>query len=68
MLCRAAENNVYFASVNCASDGSPSTSAVIRPDGSVLAWQPYGCEGLLLADLDTSAATGLLAARCRLGV
>jgi predicted amidohydrolase len=68
MLCRAAENSVYFASVNCASDGSPSTSAVIRPDGSVLAWQPYGCEGLLLADLDTSAATGLLAARCRLGV
>jgi predicted amidohydrolase len=68
MLCRAAENSVYFASVNCAGDGSPSTSAVIRPDGSVLAWQPYGCEGLLLADLDTSAATGLLAARCRLGV
>ena len=68
MLCRAAENSVYFASVNCASEGSPSTSAVIRPDGSVLAWQPYGCEGLLIADLDTSAATGLLASRCRLGV
>lgn len=68
MLCRAAENSVYFASVNCASEGSPSTSAVIRPDGSVLTWQPYGCEGLLIADLDTSAATGLLASRCRLGV
>lgn len=65
MLCRAAENGCYFASVNCASDGSPTTSAVVRPDGTVLAWQPYGREGLLVADLDTAAATGLLAARCR---
>jgi predicted amidohydrolase len=65
MLCRAAENVCYFASVNCASDGSPTTSAVVRPDGTVLAWQPYGKEGLLLADLDTGAATGFLAARCR---
>ncbi|HEY2375566.1 MAG TPA: carbon-nitrogen hydrolase family protein [Gemmatimonadaceae bacterium] len=65
MLCRAAENSCYFASVNCASDGSPSTSAVIKPDGSVLAWQPYGCEGLLVADLDLSEATALLASRLR---
>ena len=65
MLCRAAENTCYFASVNCASDGSPTTSAVVRPDGTVLAWQPYGEEGLLVADIDTAAATGLLAARCR---
>ncbi len=65
MLCRAAENTCYFASVNFASEGSPSTSAVVRPDGTVLAWQPYGTEGLLVADLDLSAATGLLASRCR---
>ena len=65
MLCRAAENGCYFASVNCASDGSPTTSAVIRPDGSVLAWQPYGEEGVLIADLDITTATGLFAARCR---
>jgi predicted amidohydrolase len=65
MLCRAAENGCYFASVNYASDGSPTTSAVVRPDGTLLAWQPYGEDGLLIADLDTSAATGLLAARCR---
>ncbi len=64
-LCRAAETVFYFASVTCASDGSPTTSAVVRPDGTVLAWQPYGKDGLLLADLDTPAATGLLAARCR---
>jgi predicted amidohydrolase len=65
MLCRAAENSVYFASVNCASDGSPTTSAVVAPDGSVVAWQPYGKDGLLFADIDTDAATGFLAARCR---
>ena len=65
MLCRAAENSCYFASVNCAIEGSPTTSAVIRPDGSVLTWQPYGEEGLLMADLDLAAATGLLATRCR---
>jgi predicted amidohydrolase len=65
MLCRAAENSCYFASVNCASPGSPSTSAVVRPDGTLLSYQPYGKEGLLIADLDLSAATGLLAKRCR---
>jgi predicted amidohydrolase len=65
MLCRAAENICYFASVNCASRGSPTTSAVVRPDGTVLSYQPYGKEGLLLADIDITAATGLLAARCK---
>lgn len=65
MLCRAAENTVYFASVNCASDGSPTTSAVVNPDGTVLAWHPYGKDGLLVADIDTARATGFLAARCR---
>ena len=65
MLCRAAENTCYFASVNCASEGSGTTSAVVRPDGTLQCYQPYGDEGLLVADLDLSAATGLLAARCR---
>jgi predicted amidohydrolase len=64
-LCRAAENTCYFASVNCASEGSPTTSAVVRPDGTLLCYQPYGKAGLLLADIDTAEATGLLAARCR---
>ena len=63
MLCRAAENTCYFASVNCASAGSPSTSAVVRPDGSLLAFQPYGREGLLVVDIDLGEATGLLAGR-----
>jgi predicted amidohydrolase len=65
VLCRAAENTCYFATVNFASAGSPTTSAVARPDGTLLSYQPYGQEGLLVADLDISAATGLLAARCK---
>lgn len=65
MLCRAAENTCYFASVNCASAGSPTTSAVVRPDGTLLKHQPYGQEGLLVADIDLSAATGLLAGRLK---
>jgi predicted amidohydrolase len=65
MLCRAAENTCYFASVNCASDGSGTTSAVARPDGTLQCFQPYGEEGLLVADLDLRAATGFLASRCR---
>jgi predicted amidohydrolase len=65
MLCRAAENTCFFASVNVASEGSPTTSAIVRPDGRVLAWQPYGQPGLLVADVDLGEATGLLASRCR---
>ena len=64
-LCRAAENTCYFATVNCASTGSPTTSAVVRPDGTLLSYQPYGKDGLLIADNDINAATGLLAARCK---
>jgi predicted amidohydrolase len=65
MLCRAAENSCWFASVNCASPGSPTTSAIICPDGKLLCYQPYGKEALLVADIDLSAATCLLASRCR---
>jgi len=65
VLCRAAENTCYFASVNCASEGSGTTSAIARPDGTLLCHQPYGQEGLLVADLDLHLATGLLARRCR---
>jgi predicted amidohydrolase len=64
-LCRAAENTCYFATVNCASTGSPTTSAVVRPDGTLLSYQPYGQQGLLIAEIELAAATGLLAARCK---
>jgi len=62
-LCRAAENTCYFATVNYASVGSPTTSAIVNPDGTLLAYQPYGEEGLLVAELDLELATGLLARR-----
>jgi predicted amidohydrolase len=62
-LCRAAENTCFFATVNCAGAGSPTTSAVIRPDGTLLCYQPYGQPGLLLADIDLAEATGFLAKR-----
>jgi predicted amidohydrolase len=64
-LCRAAENTCFFATVNYASTGSGTTSAVVRPEGTLLAYQPYGKPGLLIADVDLTEATGLLAARCK---
>lgn len=64
-LCRAAENTCYFVTVNFASPGSPTTSALVRPDGTLLGYQPYGEEGLLIADIDLTSATGLLATRLR---
>lgn len=63
VLCRAAENTCYFATVNYASAGSPTTSAVARPDGTLMGYQPYGQEGLLVADIDLALATGVLAKR-----
>jgi Tol biopolymer transport system component len=51
---------IYFASA-----GSPTTSAVIDPGGTLLSYQPYGQEGLLIADIDLAQATGLLASRLR---
>lgn len=65
ILCRAAENTCYVATVNHASAGAPTTSAIANPDGTLLCHQPYGQEGLLLADLDLDAATGLLASRLK---
>ncbi|MDR3765271.1 MAG: carbon-nitrogen hydrolase family protein [Acidobacteriota bacterium] len=64
-LCRAAENTCYFATVNYAGAASATTSAVARPDGTLLAFQPYGQQGLLVADVDLDAATGYLAGRLR---
>ena len=65
VLCRAAENTFFLASVNYATEGSPTTSVVAPSDGTVLAWQPYGKEGLLVVDVETEEATGFLASRYR---
>jgi predicted amidohydrolase len=64
-LCRAAENSCYFATVNYAGACSATTSAVVDPDGQMVAGYPYGEEGLLVADVETTRATGFLARRCR---
>jgi len=64
-LCRAAENTCYFATVNCALEGSSTTSALIDPAGVLIAYQPYWREGILFGDIQTESATGLLAKRLR---
>jgi hypothetical protein len=38
---------------------------VVRPDGTLLAYQPYGKPGLLVAEIDIDEATRLLARRCK---
>jgi predicted amidohydrolase len=65
VLCRAAENTCYFATVNYASEGSPTTSAIAGPDGTLVGYQPYGRSGLFVADVDLTPATCLLALRNR---
>ena len=62
-LCRAAENTCYFATVNCAIRGSSTTSALVDPQGVLVAHQPYGKEGILFGEIHTEKATGLLAKR-----
>ena len=57
--------SITLARVNYASAGSPTTLAVVRPDGTLLCHQEYGKEGLLVTDLDLATATGLLAARLK---
>jgi hypothetical protein len=37
----------------------------VRPDGTLLAFQPYGRPGLLFADIDPAEATGFLARRLK---
>ena len=64
-MCRAAENACYFATVNNAISGASTTSAIIRPDGTLLTHQPYGQHGLLFGDINPSEATGYLANRLR---
>lgn len=65
VLCRAAENEIWFASVNSASENSATTSAIADPAGRLLAFQPYGASGLLYQTLDLDRARASLARRLR---
>jgi predicted amidohydrolase len=62
-VCRAAENTIYFATVNYAIPNSIAGTALIDPDGAITAMHTNGSENLLVADIDPSRATGLLARR-----
>jgi predicted amidohydrolase len=63
MLCRAVENEIYFASVNTAVRHQESATCVVSPDGGLVASAPCGEEALLVTDLDLARATGLYARR-----
>lgn len=63
ITCRALENGIYVAAVNYAFRHQESATAVVGPGGELVAHHPYGQEGLLVADIDPAAATGLLASR-----
>lgn len=63
MIMRAAENTIYFASVNYAMKYPESATSIIGPDGKCIAYQPYTQIGVLVVDIDLDKATGLLAKR-----
>lgn len=63
VMCRALENTVYVASVNYAFRHPESATALLGPQGELVAHLPYGEEGVLVRDMDLSAATGKLAKR-----
>lgn len=63
MMMRAMENTIYFASVNYATKFQESATSLIAPNGKCIAHQPYGKTGIIIAYIDTSLATGILAKR-----
>ena len=63
MIARAAENSIFFASVNYALPRQDAATSLIGPSGECLAWAPYGEESLLVHDVDPALASGLLASR-----
>lgn len=63
MVCRAVENEIYFASANYALRFPESATSIIAPSGECAAHLPYGQEGVLVQEVDTQLATGLFAAR-----
>ena len=63
IMMRALENTIYFASANYASKYPESGTAVIAPNGDCIAHEVYGRIGVIVADIDLDAATGLLAKR-----
>ena len=65
MMLRACENEIWFASVNCATAFQESATTLVAPDGSPVAYVPYGEQSLLVHDVDLALATGIYADRFR---
>src|SRR5258708_4886516 len=65
IMMRAMENTIYFASCNYTMKYPESATSIIDPEGNCVAHQPYSEVGVLVADIDTEKATGLLAKRFR---
>jgi len=63
MMCRALENEIFFASVNYAFAFQESATCVIDPAGQCIAFQPYAQPGLLIAEIDVGKARRTLASR-----
>ena len=63
MMMRAMENTIYFAGSNYAFRYPDSASSLIAPDGSCIAYQPYGKPGVVVGEINVEEATGLLAKR-----
>ena len=63
MMMRAMENTIYFASVNYATRFQESATSLIAPDGKCIVHQSYGEPGIIVADIDPTLATGILAKR-----
>jgi predicted amidohydrolase len=63
MMMRSIENGIWFASVNYALRYPEAATSIIDPSGRCHAFIPYREEGVLVRDIDLSAATGHLAAR-----
>lgn len=68
MMMRAMENTIYFASVNYATTFQESATSLIAPDGTCIVHQEYSKPGIIVADIDPSFATGLLAKRFKPGL
>ena len=68
MMLRAMENTIFFASSNYASRYPESASSIIGPDGTCIKHAAYGRTGIIVADLDLTLATGLLAKRFKNGL
>jgi predicted amidohydrolase len=64
-MVRALENTIYFAPSNYSLRFSQSASSVIAPDGSCVTYHKDEEPGIIIADIDQDASTGLLSQRLR---